>query len=148
MNSMVKKCILFASASGLTFVATSCSFGQALPAFDSLDDTYRAVDNHVGCAKDIHGPPITILNSTQPTGQSRMCTDTVEILWFETSETHQEARSMAASAADPSGAVHIVEGANWLVVDLSEVQRRSFPGRGIDMRELAVALDARYTVEH
>ncbi|WP_223286307.1 hypothetical protein [Kocuria atrinae] len=147
MNHLVKKRSLLASAAGLLFIATSCTPTEALPAYDSMDDVYRAVDGHVGCADHVHGPPVEILNAAQPTGESRMCTNSVEILWFKAAETHQEARSMAASAADPSGSVHIVEGANWFVIDLSEVQHRSFPDREIDMKELAAALNARYSIE-
>lgn len=147
MYHLVKKRMLLASAAGMLFVAASCAPTEALPAYDSMDDVYRAVDGHVGCADHARGEPITISNSTQPTGESRMCTKSVEILWFQASESHQEARSAAASAADPSGSVYIVEGANWFVVDLSEVQHRSFPDREIDMKELAAALDARYSIE-
>lgn len=147
MYPLVKKRMLLASATGMLFMAASCTPTEALPAYDSMDDVYRAVDGHVGCADHAQGQPISISTSIQPTGESRMCTKSVEILWFQASETHQEARSAAASAADPSGAVYIVEGANWFVADLSEVQQRSFPDREVDMKELAEALNARYSVE-
>lgn len=147
MHSLVKKRMLLASATGMLFIAASCTPSEALPAYGSMDDVYRAVDGHVGCASHTHGDPVAMSSSIQPAGDSRMCTNSVEILWFQTSETHQEARSAAASAADPSGAVYIVEGANWFVVDLSEVRPRSFPDREINMKELAAALNAKYSIE-
>ncbi len=148
MYSLVKKRMILAAATGTLLIATSCTHSEALPAYDSLGDAYQAVDSHVGCEEQAHEQPVTILNASHPMGESRMCTDSVEILWFKASETHQEARSVAASAADPSGSVHIVEGANWFVVDLAEVQQRSLPGPRIDMKDLADALDAKYSVEH
>lgn len=147
MFSLVIKRMLLAPVTGLLFIAASCTPTEALPAYASLDDVYRAVDGHVGCADYPHGQPVTISNFTHATDQFRMCTNSVEILWFDAARTHHEARSAAASAADPSGSVYIVEGANWFVVDLSEVQQTTFPDQEIDMKELAAALNARYSIE-
>lgn len=107
-----------------------------------MDDVYRAVDGHVGCASHAHGDPVAMSSSIQPAGDSRMCTNSVEILWFQ---TQRRTRSLIGRRERrPLRAVYIVEGANWFVVDLSEVRPRLFPDREINMKELAAALNARW----
>lgn len=76
-----------------------------------------------------------------------MCTNTVEVLWFESEDTRNDVYELLASAAGSGGSVYFVEGKNWLVADVSEVQVGSTPEKNVDMENLAEQLNGKYTVE-
>ena len=85
MHHRTRGCARLTVALGVVGVVAACGdTDENLPAFDSLESVYQAVDDAVDCAEDAPDPPTKILESDRPTGKSVMCTDTVEVLWFET----------------------------------------------------------------
>lgn len=76
-----------------------------------------------------------------------MCTNTVEVLWFESQEAREKVYELIASAAGSAGAVYFAEGRNWFVADVSEVAMGAVPERKLNLEELAENLDAQYTME-
>lgn len=69
---------------GLVGTVSGCGDDtDELPGFDSLDATYRAVDEVVDCSEDAPEPAVKLPGSGEPTGESVMCTSTVEVLWFD-----------------------------------------------------------------
>ena len=133
---------------GLVGVAAGCGEStDGLPAFDSLEATFQAVDDVVGCSENAPEPAVKLPGSGQPTGESVMCTSTVEVLWFDGEETREDVYELLADTAGAAGSVYFVEGRNWFVADGAEVMVGAAPERTVDMEQLADALDARYTVE-
>jgi hypothetical protein len=135
-------------ALGLAGAGAGCGDGTGdLPAFDSLEATYQAVDEIVDCSADAPEPAVKFPGSGKDTGESVMCTSTVEVLWFDNEEAREEVYELLADTAGAAGSVYFVEGRNWFVVDGAEVMVGAVPERRIDMEQLADAMDARYTVE-
>lgn len=135
-------------ALGLVGAVAGCGGGpDELPAFGSLEATYQAVDEVVDCSDDAPEPAVKLPGSGEPTGESVMCTSTVEVLWFDSDEARENVYDLLADTAGAAGSVYFVEGNNWFVVDGAEVMVGAVPERRIDMEQLADALDARYTVE-
>lgn len=135
-------------ALGVVGIVAACGdTDEDLPAFDSLESAYQAVDDAVDCAEDASDPPTKILESDGPTGESVMCTNTVEVLWFETQDARDDVYDLLAGAAGPTGAVYFAVGRNWFVADVSEVAVGAAPEREMDMEGLAEVLGAQYTVE-
>lgn len=122
---------------------------ESLPKFKSLDATYQAVDEAVNCTDDAPDPPHKVAPEGGPTGESVMCTNTVEVLWFESNEARENVYELYSSAAGPAGSVRFVEGQNWLVVDGSEVKIGKAPKKleKRNLERLAEKLDGRFTVE-
>ncbi|MEX5297050.1 hypothetical protein QYM41_17395 [Kocuria sp. CPCC 205268] len=135
-------------ALGLAGAVAGCGEGtDDLPAFDSLEATYRAVDEIVDCSADAPEPAVKFPGSGKDTGESVMCTSTVEVLWFDHDEAREDVYELLSDTAGDGSSVYFVEGRNWFVVDGAEVMVGAVPERRIDMEQLADALDARYTVE-
>ncbi|WP_345311869.1 hypothetical protein [Kocuria gwangalliensis] len=148
MKHRARKYTSLMAALGLAGVVAGCSSDtEDLPAFDSLNATYQAVDEVVDCSEDVSEPPVKSPGSGTDAGESELCTNTVEVLWFDNDEARDDVYELLASAAGSAGAVYFVEGRNWFVADYSEVQAGSVPEREIDMEQLAEVLDAQYTVE-
>ncbi|GAA1750480.1 hypothetical protein GCM10009767_06740 [Kocuria aegyptia] len=118
-----------------------------LPAFDSLQATYQAVDEVVDCSDDAREPAGKRTISGGSTGESVMCTSTVEVLWLDDDEARQDVYDLLTDTAGDGGSVYFAEGRNWFVADGAEVMVGAVPERSIDMEQLADALGARYTVE-
>jgi hypothetical protein len=140
------------AAFGLLGLVTACGTasgaGEELPEFTSLDDTYQAVDAVLRCAEDAGDPPTKFPPSGGPTGEAVMCTDTVEVLWFDTQEAYDNIYGLYADTANGSGSVYFVEGRNWFVVDVAEVALGApEPVSLADLEGLAQNLDAKYTVK-
>ncbi len=147
-NHRTKKYASSMTVLGLVGAVAGCyEDTDELPVFDSLEATYQAVDEIVGCSDDAPGPADERTASGGPTGESVMCTSTVEVLWFDSDETRQDVYDLLADTAGAGGSVHFAEGRNWFVADGAEVMVGAAPGRSIDKEQLAEALDARYTVE-
>jgi hypothetical protein len=151
MDSRVRRYASLATGLGLVGLVAACggtgNANGSLPAFKSLDATYQAVDDIVGCNDNASDPPHKSVEGGGPTGESVMCTNGVEVLWFESKEAQDKVYELYASAAGSAGSVYFVEGRNWLVVDYSEVAVS--PGKldGRNLKDLAEELDAEYTVE-
>ena len=145
MNHHTKKYASLIAALGLVGAVAGCSEDtEELPAFDSLEATYQAVDEIVDCSDDAPEPAVKLPGSGQDTGESLMCTSTVEVLWFDSDEARANVYDLFANAGNT---VYMVEGRNWFVVDASEIMVETVSDRTIDIEQLADALDARYTVE-
>lgn len=148
MNHRTRRCAFVMVALGLAVTVAACGDDtDQLPAYESLEATYQAVDEVVDCSEEAPAPPEKRLPSGGPTGESLMCTNTVEVLWFDTAEARDDVYGLLASAAGSAGSVYFVEGRNWFVADFSEVGVGTVPERTIDMEGLAHALGARYTAE-
>ena len=137
---------------GLLGVTTACGSASGaaaeLPEFASLDDTYKAVDAVLGCADDVEDPPTKIPPSGGPTGESVMCTPTVEVLWFDSQESYESIYELFAATPNGNTAIYFVEGRNWFVADVAEVALGApAPPRLADLEGLAENLGARYTVK-
>ncbi|MFF0945324.1 hypothetical protein ACFYE2_14005 [Kocuria sp. CPCC 205300] len=116
---------------------------EELPVFDSLEATYQAVNEIVGCSDDAPEPADKRTASGGPTGESVMCTSTVEVLWFDSDEARQDVYELLADTAGAGGSVYFAEGRNWFVADGAEVVVGAVPERSIDMEQPAEALGAR-----
>lgn len=131
---------------GLVGVVSGCGDDTAdLPAFDSLDATYQAVDEVVDCSDAPPEPTMKVPKAGGPTGESVMCTNTIEVLWFDSDEARANVYDLFAHAGNT---VYLAEGRNWFVADASKIMVETVPERTIDMEQLAEALEARYTVEN
>lgn len=135
---------------GLLGAATACGAAsgadQELPEFASLDDSYQAVDAVLDCADDA-GEPLFI-DSPGPTGEAMRCTETVEVLWFDSQEAYDNVYELFSTAAGNPGSVYFVEGQNWLVVDIAEVAVGAEGlQRNTNLEALAEHLGAKYTVK-
>lgn len=149
MNHRTRKYTFLIGALGLVGAVAGCGDGtDELPAFDSLDATYQAVDEVVDCSDDAPEPAGKRTRSGGPTGESMMCTSTVEVLWFDSDDARHDVYELLADTAGAAGSVYFVEGHNWFVADGAEVMVGAVPERRIDLEQLADALDAQYTVEH
>jgi hypothetical protein len=150
MKSSKKLSACFLATMGLTAIMTGCSTGsntaQSLPAYDSLDETYEAVDAVLDCVDNPPQAPHKVPQSGGPTGTSEMCTNTVEVLWFDSDEAYKNVYDLYASAAAPGGSVYFATGQNWFVVDDSEVAVGTTP-ESRDLETLAKKLGAEYKVE-
>lgn len=148
MNLRTKKYASLIAALGLVGAVAGCGEDtDELPAFDSLEATYQAVDEVVDCSDDAPEPAGKRTTSGGPTGESVMCTSTVEVLWFDSDEARQDVYDLLAETAGDGDSVYFVEGRNWFVADGAEVMVGAVPERSIDMEQLAEALGARYTVD-
>ena len=148
MNHHTKKYASLIAALGLVGAVAGCSEDtEELPAFDSLEATYQAVDEIVDCSDDAPEPAVKLPGSGQDTGESLMCTSTVEVLWFDSDEARQDVYDLLADTTGGGNSVYLAEGRNWFVADGTEVMVGAVPERTIDMEQLADALGARYTVE-
>jgi hypothetical protein len=148
LNRRTRKHASLIAALGLVGAVVGCGDGtDELPAYDSLEATYQAVDEVVDCSEDAPEPAVKFPGSGKDAGESVMCTNTVEVLWFDSDEAREDVYELLADTAGSAGSVYFAEGHNWFVVDGAEVRVGAVPERGIDMEQLADALDARYTVE-
>jgi hypothetical protein len=137
---------------GLVGIVSACgsegAAGQELPEFASLDDAYQAVDAVLGCAADVGDPPTKHPLSGGPTGESVLCTKTVEVLWFDGQEAYDNVYALYAAAAGNPGSVYLVEGQNWFVADVAEVAIGvEDPQRNLKLEDLAENLGAKYAVK-
>jgi hypothetical protein len=119
-----------------------------MPEFSSLEDAYEAVDAVLGCAQDVGDPPTKHPLSGGPTGESVLCTKTVEVLWFDSQEAYDNVYELYVAAAGNPGSVYLVEGRNWFVADVAEVAIGVVdPRRNTNLEALAEHLGAKYAVK-
>jgi hypothetical protein len=139
-------------ALGFVGITTACGSesgaAQELPQFSSLDAAYQAVDAVLNCADDVGDPPTKFPLGGGPTGEAVLCTETVEVLWFDSQEAYENVHEMYVGAAGNPGSVYLVEGQNWFVADVAEVALGGEDRqRNTNMEALAEDLGAKYTVK-
>jgi hypothetical protein len=132
----------------LTACGSASGTGQDLPEFSSLEDAYEAVDAVLACADDVGDPPTKHPLSGGPTGESVLCTKTVEVLWFDSQDAYDNVHEMYVATAGNPGSVYLVEGHNWFVADVAEVALGvKDRQRNTDLEALAEHLGAKYAVQ-
>jgi hypothetical protein len=107
--------------------------------FDSLDDARRAVSEVIGCDEDPKLDPIINPDLAGFTAEYVVCADRVQVAWFKTAEARNADHELQSDSAQP---LVIVEGENWMVVDMSKALGE--PPSGKDLRRLAQELDGEY----
>lgn len=135
---------LLAGVVGCLLMVSSGKTQDSLPEFESLNDVYQMVSQNASCPGSDSEPPTKILPGGVPPGESKMCANGVEVIWFESLESKEWVQNLLGDAAGSGGSVRFVEGANWLVADYSEVQVGATPNAQINMKQLAERLDAEY----
>jgi hypothetical protein len=132
----------------VTACGSASGAGQELPEFASLEDAYQAVDAVLGCTDDVGDPPTKFPLEGGPTGESVLCTRTVEVLWFDSQEAYDNVYELYGAAARNPGSVYLVEGHNWFVADVAEVAIGvEDPERNTNLEALAENLGAKYAVK-
>ncbi|MFL0503888.1 hypothetical protein AABM36_04210 [Kocuria sp. KSNUG] len=127
---------------------TACSRDEdGLPEYASLNDAYGAVDAVVNCDTNPPAPTEKVLHPPGPTGESRMCTDTLEVLWFDSKTDRDKVFDLLASAAGLAGSVSFVKGRNWLVSDYSDLDTGVTKQRSVDMEAVARSLHGQFVRE-
>lgn len=93
---------------------------EALPAFRAIGEAFSAVDQVLGCEDEPSGAPIVPMGDGVPLpSEQRLCAENVQIGLYASEDALQESFEMWADSHQ--GEVHIVRGANWLVIDVTDV---------------------------
>ena len=125
---------------------TGCAPQQeagSLPAFDSIDEAYNAVDTVLECEDNPVGDPIVPMGDGVPlTSEQRLCFENVQVDLYSDEESLQQSFDIWADSHQ--GEVHLVRGRNWLVVDVTGVATGERTTR--DLKHLAEELDGQYAV--
>ncbi|MCC3265229.1 hypothetical protein [Arthrobacter gengyunqii] len=116
-----------------------------LPSFSSLEDARQAVANQLDCLEDPPSPTAVMGSTGRIPAESVKCTQTVEILYFESAEARDEAYNVMGDAAGSEGSVYFAEGRNWFVVDFSEVGVGTTDPEPLDLSALSEPLGTRFT---
>jgi hypothetical protein len=116
-----------------------------LPAFASIEEARDAVGEVMPCGADpLTEPTVNMIANFPP--EYAMCSDHVQVEFYAT-EDDREASSKAYASSGGSSytqiPVNLVEGKNWLVLDLSEA--RGADSQGDELKRLAKELNARFT---
>lgn len=111
----------------------------SMPTYESLDAVYADVDDFLDCDADRDAEPIVDRSSGGPMAEYAVCSDLLQIVWFENGADRVSGSQIYADGQDP---IYVVEGENWLVLDLAEAvgQERSEK----DLDGLATQLGANY----
>lgn len=88
---------------------------EDLPAFESLDEAYAAVDKSLGCESDPAGEPIVPMSDGQLTSEQRLCAEHVQVDMYPSSDRLQQSLDMYAETTQ--GELQLVRGENWMVLD-------------------------------
>ncbi|MHA7274061.1 hypothetical protein ACX80Z_11565 [Arthrobacter sp. TMT4-20] len=110
-----------------------------MPIYESLDAVYAEVDDFLDCDADRETEPIVDRSAGAPMAEYAVCSDLLQIVWFENEADRVSGSEIYADGQDP---IYVVEGGNWLVLDLAEAagQERSEK----DLEGLATELGANY----
>lgn len=73
-----------------------------------------------------------------------MCTNSLEVLWFDSSSSQEKVFDMLSSIGKPGSPVEFATGKNWFVADYSAVPNGTTPDRQVDMQDLAKKMGAHY----
>lgn len=91
---------------------------ENLPAFDSIDEAYDAVDGVLECEEDPVGEPIVPMGDGIPlTTEQRLCAEHVQVDLYPDEEALQESFDIWSDSHQ--GEVQLARGKNWLVVDVT-----------------------------
>ena len=105
------------------FLAGCGTPGQAgtdpLPAFDSMDEAYAAVDAVLGCDADPVGEPIVPADGSALTSDQRLCSEHVQIDLYSDEDSLE--RAFEIWRGSNQGEVQLAHGSNWMVVDVTDV---------------------------
>ena len=85
-----------------------------------MEDAYNAVDSALNCEEDPTGDPIVPMGDVQLTSEQKLCAASVQVDLYPNQESLDEAYDLWRTSSQ--GSVHIVRGANWMVVDTTRVQ--------------------------
>jgi hypothetical protein len=100
--------------------------------FASVDDARQAVASVIGCDDKPRTDPIINPDLAGFTAEYVVCANRVQVVWFKTEEARNAEHQLHSDSAQP---LTIVEGGNWMVVDMSEALNE--PPSGKDLRALA-----------
>ncbi|WP_159619385.1 hypothetical protein [Arthrobacter zhaoguopingii] len=140
-----------AAGLGLALLLGGCAGNAArpgdgdLPAFASIEEAREAIGEVMPCGADpLAEPTANMIAGFTP--EYAMCSENVQVEFYAT----EDDREASAKAYSNSGGtsytripVNLVEGRNWLVLDLSEA--RGADSQGGELKRLAEELDARFT---
>lgn len=125
---------------------TGCSPDQeaeSLPAFDSIEEAFDAVDAVLRCEGNPVGHPIVPMGDGVPlTTEQRLCAEHVQVGLYPDEESLQQAFELWSDSGQ--GEIKLVRGRNWLVVDVTDVATGEPSTWDID--GLAEDLGGEYTV--
>ncbi|MBG6180939.1 hypothetical protein [Arthrobacter sp. CAN_A1] len=111
-----------AIAVGSSMALTGCgqqTVSPNLPAFATIDDAYDAVDRVLDCEPDPAGLPIVPMgDGVELTSDQILCAEHLQIDLYPDGDSLQQSHDIWATSHQ--GAVHLVRGGNWMVVDVSE----------------------------
>lgn len=117
--------------------------GPNLPAFATIDDAYDAIDAVLGCEPDPAGLPIVPMgDGVELTSDQKLCAEHLQIDLYPDGEFLQQSYDIWANSHQ--GAVHLVRGGNWMIVDVSEVAVGEPPSW--DLEALAEELGGQHLV--
>lgn len=136
---------------GLICVLTACgmeaeqssitppSASPQLTEFGSIEEARRAVADFIGCEEAPKTDPIINPDLSGYTAEYVVCSNRVQIEWFKTEEAREAEQQLYADSTQP---LAIVEGKNWMVVDMSEALEESPSGK--DLKGLAQELGGKF----
>ncbi|WP_427007647.1 hypothetical protein [Pseudarthrobacter sp. H2] len=114
---------------------TQSSAASQLTVFGSIDDARRAVAKVIGCEEEPKTDPIINPELAGYTADYAVCANRVQVEWFKTEEARNAEHQLYSDSTQP---LAIVEGKNWMVVDMSEALQE--PPSGKDLKGLAKEL--------
>lgn len=118
---------------------TQTSAAPQLKEFDSVDDARRAVAGVIGCDDEPKTDPIINPDLAGFTAEYVVCANRVQVEWFKTEDARDAEHQLYGDSAQP---LSIVEGKNWMVVDMSEALGE--PPSGKDLKGLAQELGGKF----
>lgn len=127
------------------FLLVGCGAASAQDegaAFSSIDDAYTAIDNVLKCDPAPVGEPIVPMGeSGKLASEQRLCSEHVQIDLYPDEAALQSSYDIWSESHQ--GKVHLVRGANWLVVDVTDaVTGGPTPW---DIQRVAEKLNGQYT---
>jgi hypothetical protein len=118
---------------------TQSSAAPQLKEFDSLDEARRAVADVIGCEEESKTDPIINPDLAGYTAEYAVCANRVQVEWFKTEEVRNAEHQLYSDSTQP---LAVVEGKNWMVVDMSEALQE--PPSGKDLKALAQELGGQF----
>lgn len=118
---------------------TQSSAAPQLKEFDSVDDARRAVAGVIGCDDEPKTDPIINPDLAGFTAEYAVCASRVQVEWFKTEDARDAEHQLYSDSAQP---LSIVEGKNWMVVDMSEALGE--PPSDKDLKGLAQELGGKF----
>lgn len=107
--------------------------------FGSIEEARRAVADVIGCEEAPKTDPIINPELAGYTAEYVVCSKRVQVEWFKTEEARNAELQLYADSTQP---LAIVEGKNWMVVDMSEALQESPSGK--DLKGLAQELGGQF----